>query len=185
MTLSPTNPSPLAGEGGARVLSEAKGVGGCGVASRQAAQKTLAEVQSRRKWLIQRARYMRANPTEAERRIWNVLRDRRLGELRWRRQEIIDDLYIVDFICFEHRLIIEGDGSQHSESEKDAERDIYLQSQNFKVLRFWNGDILTNIEGVAETILHAVGILSAQTCADPTPNPLPQGEGALERSPNV
>lgn len=176
-----TDPSPLAGEGGAR----AEGVGGCGVASRQATQKTLSEVQARRKWLIKRARYMRANPTEAERRIWNILRHRRLGELRWRRQEIIDDLYIVDFICFEHRLIIEADGSQHADNEEDAARDAYLQSQGFRVLRFWNGDILANIEGLAESVLHAVGILGAQTCADPTPNPLPQGEGASESISNV
>ena len=179
--MSHLNPSPLAGEGGAR----AEGVGGCGVASQQAMQKTLSAVQARRKWLIKRARYMRANPTEAERKIWNILRHRRLGELRWRRQEIIDELYIVDFICFEHRLIIEADGSQHAENAEDLERDTYLHSHDFRVLRFWNSDILTNLEGVAETILHTIGILGAQTCADPTPNPLPQGEGASESSSHV
>ena len=179
--MSQHSPSPPAGEGGAR----AEGVGGCGVASQQATQRTLAEVQSRRTWLIKRARYMRANPTDAESKIWSILRDRRLAELRWRRQEIIDDLYIVDFICFEHRLIIEADVSQHADSEEDAERDVYLHSHDFRVLRFWNSDISTNLEGVAETILHTIGILGAQTCADPTPNPLPQGEGASESSLNV
>jgi very-short-patch-repair endonuclease len=168
MSVRPHSPSPLAGEGL-----------GCGVAPRQAAQKTLAEVQARRTALIKLARYMRANPTDAERKLWYLLRDKRLGELRWRRQEIIDDRYILDFVCYEYRLIVEADGSQHAENAADIERDAWLMAQGFQVLRFWNSEILTNIEGVAETILHAVGILGAQTCADPTPNPLPQGERAL------
>ena len=128
---------------------------------------------------------MRANPTDAERKIWYLLRHRRLDELRWRRQEIIDDLYIVDFICFEHRLIIEADGSQHSDNKQDQARDACLKSEGFEVLRFWNNDILTNIEGVAETILHAIGIIGAQTFADPTPQPLShKGRGAFESASN-
>jgi very-short-patch-repair endonuclease len=146
---------------------------------------TLAEAQKRRAALAKLARHMRANPTDAERKLWYLLRDKRLGELKWRRQEIIDDRYILDFVCYEHRLIVEADGSQHAESADDIERDAWLVEQGFKVMRFWNGDILTNIEGVAESILHAVGILGAQTCADPTPIPLPQGEAALERNQNV
>ncbi|MGL5839052.1 MAG: endonuclease domain-containing protein [Sphingorhabdus sp.] len=140
---------------------------------------TLAEVQKRRKWLIKRARFMRANPTDAERKIWYLLRQRRLGELRWRRQETIDDLYIVDFICYEHRLIIEADGSQHSDNKQDEARDAYLIEQGFQILRFWNSDILTNIEDVGETILAAVKNIAAQTRGDPTPYPLPQGERGL------
>lgn len=129
------------------------------------------------------ARRMRANPTDAEKRLWNVLRDKRLGELKWRRQEIIDDRYILDFVCYEHRLIVEADGSQHADSTKDRERDAWLIAQGFQVLRFWNNDILTNIEGVAEAILHAVENIAAQTRGDPTPNPLPQGERALDGAP--
>ncbi len=132
---------------------------------------TLAEVQARRKWLVQRARFMRANPTDAERKIWYLLRHRRLGE-RWRRQEIIDDLYIVDFICFEYRLIIEADGSQHSDNKADETRDSYLKDRGFNVLRFWNSDILTNIDGVGEALLDAIKNKAAQTCGDPTPQPL-------------
>jgi very-short-patch-repair endonuclease len=127
---------------------------------------------------------MRANPTDAERKIWYLLRHRRLGE-RWRRQEIIDDLYIVDFICFEHRLIIEADGSQHSDSKQDETRDAYLKVQGFCVLRFWNSDILTDIEGVGEAVLDAIGNSAAQTRGVPTPNPLPQGERALESASHV
>ena len=141
---------------------------------------TLAEVQARRKWLVQRARSMRANPTNAERKIWYLLRQRRLGE-RWRRQEIIDDLYIVDFICYEYRLIIEADGSQHSDNKADETRDTYLKDQGFTVLRFWNSDILSNIDGVGEAVLDAIKNSAAQMRGDPTPQPLSRkGRGALE-----
>ncbi len=138
---------------------------------------TLAKVLARHELLKKRARQMRANPTDAERKIWYLLRDKRLSELRWRRQQVIDDRYIVDFICFEYRVIVEADGSQHAESQADVERDAWLARQGFTVLRFWNNDVLTNIEGVAETIIAATRNITAQTCGDPTPYPLPQGEG--------
>jgi very-short-patch-repair endonuclease len=140
----------------------------------------LAQVQSRHELLKKRARYMRANPTDAERKLWHILRHKRLNELRWRRQQVIDGRYIVDFICFGHRLIVEADGSQHAESKADIERDTWLKEQGFTVLRFWNGDIFNNMEGVAEAIIAATQNNAAQTCGDPTPNPLPQGERANE-----
>ena len=140
---------------------------------------SLAEALKRKALLTKRARFMRANPTDAELKMWSLLRDKRLGELRWRRQEAIDDRYIVDFICFEHRLIVEADGGQHAESQADAERDAWLKQQGFTVLRFWNSDILTNIEGVGQSILIAVQNIAAQTRGAPTPNPLPRGERAL------
>lgn len=72
--------------------------------------------------------------------------------LKFRRQQPIDN-YIADFICFENRLIIEVDGGQHAEQkEKDIERDTYLQQQGFSVLRFWNNDVLQNIDGVLAVI---------------------------------
>ena len=141
---------------------------------------TLAKAILRHELLKTRARYMRANPTDAERKLWHILRDKRMDALRWRRQQVIDDRYIVDFICFEHRLIVEADGSQHADNAADIERDAWLKDQGFCVLRFWNGDIFSNIEGVAETIIAATRNNAAQTCGDPTPNPLPQGERANE-----
>jgi very-short-patch-repair endonuclease len=128
---------------------------------------------------------MRSNPTDAERRLWSLLRSRRLDGLRWRRQEIIDDRYIADFICFEHRLIVEADGGQHSESPRDAGRDAYLTAQGFRILRFWNNDILANSDGVAAAILDAIESSGAQARADPTPQPLSRkGRGAFEGAHN-
>ncbi|WP_262408021.1 endonuclease domain-containing protein [Sphingopyxis sp. OPL5] len=135
--------------------------------------------------MLERARDMRSHPTDAERRLWSVLRAKRLAELRWRRQVIIDDLYIADFVCFEHRLIVEADGGQHAENAYDAGRDAYLGAQGFRILRFWNNDVLNNSDGVAEAILHAIDSLGAQTRADPTPQPLSRkGRGALEGAHN-
>ena len=76
--------------------------------------------------LKDRARQMRREPTEAERRMWRLLRDRRLGGFKFRRQEQLGR-YIVDFVCFERKLVIELDGSQHADSAYDAERDAWLK----------------------------------------------------------
>ena len=106
--------------------------------------------------MLARARAMRREPTDAERVIWRVLRDRRLGGLKWRRQMVLGR-YIADFVCLELRLIVEVDGSQHAENAYDAERDAWLAGQGFQVLRFWNGDVLRDTDGVADTLLAAVG----------------------------
>ena len=155
------SPSPLAGEGL-----------GSGVRAAAAAHKTLSEVLARKALLLDRARQMPSNPTDAERKLWSILRAGRLEGLRWRRQEMIDDLYIVDFICFEHRLIVEADGGQHGKNAYDIERDAYLNAQGFRVLRFWNNDILANSDGVVASILDVIDSSGAQTRADPTPHPL-------------
>lgn len=76
---------------------------------------------------------------------------KQLDGLKFRRQEPIDN-YIVDFVCYETRIIVEADGGQHDGSESDAVRDGYLKAQGFTVLRFWNTDILTNIQGVLSAI---------------------------------
>jgi very-short-patch-repair endonuclease len=101
------------------------------------------------------ARKLRKDMTDAERALWRLLRDRRMDGWRFRRQEPIDR-YIVDFVCFEARLVIEVDGGQHYESESDRTRDAYLQSQGFRVLRFWNTDVLGNRDGVYRTIMTAL-----------------------------
>jgi len=81
------------------------------------------------------------------------LKGKNLEGIKFRRQEPIGD-YIVDFVAFEKRLVIEVDGGQHAEEEKDKDirRDEWLSSQGFKVLRFWNNEVLQNLEGVLETI---------------------------------
>lgn len=97
---------------------------------------------------------LRRNMTDAERALWRVLRDRKDG-YRFRRQEPIDH-YIVDFVCFKARLVIELDGGQHSESAADKQRDGHLISHGFRVLRFWNNDVLSNFDAVHQNILEAL-----------------------------
>ena len=97
--------------------------------------------------LKDRARQMRREPTEAERRMWRLLRDRRLGGFKFRRQEQLGR-YIVDFVCFEQKLIVELDGSQHAESAYDRQRDAWLKSRGFTVLRFWNNEVFDHPAGV-------------------------------------
>ena len=97
------------------------------------------------------SREMRKNPTEAENKLWQELRGKKLG-FGFRRQFVIDSKYIADFVCLEKRLIIECDGGQHNQNFEDIERDFYLESQNFRILRFWNNEILENLEGVLLTI---------------------------------
>jgi 2-isopropylmalate synthase len=104
-----------------------------------------------------RARALRAAETGAEKALWRVLRDRRLQSTKWRRQVPIGP-YIADFVCFEHRLLIECDGSQHAESLRDAERDEWLRQQGFAVPRFWNHEILRERENVLRTILARCGL---------------------------
>ena len=93
---------------------------------------------------------LRANMTEAEEKLWFHLRDRRLGSYKFRRQVTIDP-YIVDFLCIEKRLVVEADGSQHGE-EMDAHRTAFLERQGYRVIRFWNSDVLSNTDGVLEAI---------------------------------
>ncbi|HWA51125.1 MAG TPA: DUF559 domain-containing protein [Dongiaceae bacterium] len=102
----------------------------------------------------QKAINLRRNMTDAERALWRVLRDRKDG-YRFRRQEPIDH-YIVDFVCFKARLIVEVDGGQHSESAADKRRDAYLESHGFRVLRFWNNEISSNFDAVHGAILDAL-----------------------------
>ena len=104
---------------------------------------------------LQRARRLRKEMTDAERVLWRLLRDRRMEGWRFRRQEPLGR-YIVDFVCFEARLIIEVDGGQHFESKADAERDASLRSQGFHVLRLWNTDVLVNRDGAYRTIMTAL-----------------------------
>jgi very-short-patch-repair endonuclease len=103
------------------------------------------------------ARAMRAEPTDAERRLWHALRDRRMQRLKFRRQAPVGP-YIVDFLCVAHRLVIEADGSQHAENERDIVRDGWLAREGYTVLRFSNHDILTAHESVLATIAARCGL---------------------------
>ncbi len=103
-----------------------------------------------------RARELRRLQTDAERKLWNALRNRQQGGHKFRRQVPVGP-YIADFLCVEARVIVELDGSQHAEREDyDRARTAYLERQGFEVLRFWNTDALTNTSGVIETILAAL-----------------------------
>ena len=103
------------------------------------------------------ARLMRKTPTDAEKHLWRHLRLRQLDGHRFRRQHPISR-YIVDFICLEKKLIIELDGGHHSQqTQLDAERSTWLESGGYRVLRFWNNQVLQETEGVVQSILIALG----------------------------
>ncbi|WP_245944973.1 endonuclease domain-containing protein [Pelagibacterium lacus] len=99
------------------------------------------------------AKTMRANPTEPERQMWLILRDRRLEPYKFRRQVPIGP-YIADFVCYSARLIIELDGSQHAESATDPARDRWFEAKGFSVQRFWNDELAANRDGVLDTVWH-------------------------------
>jgi very-short-patch-repair endonuclease len=118
------------------------------------------------------ARRLRRDSTDAESVLWRLLRSRRLAHVKFRRQVPIGP-WIVDFVSFEQKIVVEADGGQHG-SERDARRDDDLTSRGFHVLRDWNNDILSNSTGVLEHLLSCL--------ADPPHpaasgrHPLPQGE---------
>ena len=98
------------------------------------------------------AKVLRRNFTETEKAIWKHLKAKQMEGYKFRRQEPIGS-YIVDFVCHEKRIVIEVDGGQHSlDRQRDYERDQWLKGQGYEVLRFWNNEVLTNVEGVLEVI---------------------------------
>lgn len=124
------------------------------------------------------ARDLRTNQTDAEQLLWRHLRNRLFMGTKFKRQQIIGP-YIVDFVCFEQRLIVELDGGQHAENmECDTRRTVFLESQGFRVMRFWNNEVLSNLESVLETVRSGLTRISPH----PRPRiksgagPLPQGE---------
>ena len=104
----------------------------------------------RREALTSTAQELRHNLTEAEKQLWYILRARSMG-VKFRRQVVIGR-YVVDFVCFDKKLVIEVDGGQHNQNQKDLKRDEWLKSQGFDVLRFWNNDVLGNLDGVFEVL---------------------------------
>jgi len=120
---------------------------------------------------VRRARRLRRYQSDAERKIWFNLRDRRLASWKFSRQKPIGP-YIVDFVCREASLIVEIDGGQHADRvARDEARTAYLESLGYRVIRFWNNEVLSNTDAVMEPILH-------ELTTDPSPQPSPRrGEG--------
>jgi very-short-patch-repair endonuclease len=103
----------------------------------------------------ERARRLRRASTDAETRLWNRLRSRALGGHKFVRQEPIGP-YVVDFVCRELRVVIEVDGGQHATAKPDAIRDQWLADHRYRVLRFWNNEVLRNTDGALESIAMAL-----------------------------
>ncbi len=122
--------------------------------------------------LTSHAKRLRTDSTDAERLVWSRLRAHRLGGWKFKRQQPIGR-YVVDFVCFDAKLVIELDGRQHADAtDADAARDAWLGSQGFRVLRFWNNDVLSNLDGVLTMIASHLS---------PSPRPSPtRGEGASD-----
>jgi len=120
-----------------------------------------------------RARALRGNATDAERKLWTALRNRGVKGVRFNRQVCIGP-YICDFVARTPRLIVEVDGGQHAASPADAQRTAELTERGYHVLRFWNHDVLGNIEGVVSEIGRAL---------DALPQPVPQAGGEQDGPP--
>ena len=169
-----SNPSPLAGEVGARtrsVRATGEGPGGAAVLSGGGSRepspghslrsrpsspargegKSSVNAEMRR-----RARALRTRMTDAERKLWFALRERRFAGFKFRRQVPIDR-FIADFICFEAPLVIEVDGGQHAESLQDRRRDRWFAANGYRVVRFWNNEVLSNLEGVLSVLSAELG----------------------------
>ena len=117
------------------------------------------------------AKHLRCHMTDSENKLWRHLRAHRLNGEKFRRQQPIGP-YIVDFVHFGARLIVEADGGQHNDAPRDERRDEWLREQGFTVMRFWNNEIMSNLEGVLTTVMAAV----AESPLSPIPSPA-SGEG--------
>ena len=117
------------------------------------------------------ARALRNNPTEAEKKLWAAIRNRQIGGYRFNRQVRVGP-YVCDFVCRSERLVIEVDGGQHSGRQSDTTRDAFLAAHGLRVLRFWNNDVLENIDGVVSAIEQSL------------PHPLPPAGGEMTQSPS-
>jgi very-short-patch-repair endonuclease len=122
------------------------------------------------------AKSLRANMTEAERRLWYFLRAHRFAGVKFRRQALVGP-YIVDFASLQKNLIVEVDGSRHADSESDLRRTQWLEDQGFRIPRIWNNEVLSNTGGVLEAIMIAATNPSpGASLRDAPPSPT-RGEG--------
>ena len=114
-----------------------------------------------------RPQLLRTNATDAEQKMWYFLRNRQFEQFKFRRQHPIS-VYIVDFVCLEQKLIVELDGGQHAEKTAyDLRRTKTLREKGYRILPFWNNDVLQNTDGVLDTIF-------AELTVDPSPSPSPR-----------
>jgi very-short-patch-repair endonuclease len=115
------------------------------------------------------ARKLRKNSTKAENLLWRKLKNRQLAGFKFRRQQPVGS-YILDFVNFEKRIVIEVDGGQHANlKDKDKKRDDWLKSEGFEVMRFWNNEVFENLDGVLQMIRNRL--------TTPSPDPSHQGRG--------
>jgi very-short-patch-repair endonuclease len=125
-------------------------------------------------WQRMAARRLRREMTDAEQKLWQALRANRFRGAGFRRQAPLGP-YIADFVCHALKMVIEVDGGQHSGSEHDERRDAWMAREGYKVLRFWNNEVLGNLEGVLDRI-------GREIASVPSPQPSPtRGEGAAPR----
>lgn len=114
-------------------------------------ERPTSELQNVRR-IVAKARKLRRNSTDVERRLWHRIRDKQIDEFRFRRQRPIGR-YIVDFICLEAKLIVELDGGQHATSDEyDKSRTAFLESLGYRVVRFWNNEVTENMDGVLQRL---------------------------------
>ena len=125
---------------------------------------------------LERAKDLRSRSTPAETQLWKCLRAGRLNDLKFRRQQPIGP-YIADFVCQQARLIVELDGSQHIDSAHDGRRDAFLDSVGYRVVRFWNSQMIENRQGVLEAILAAASGPLPPTASRRAPPSPSRGEG--------
>jgi very-short-patch-repair endonuclease len=138
--------------------------------------------------ILARAKALRKNMTDAERRIWYRLRAHRFAGVKFKRQVPIG-AYIVDFACLSRKLVVEIDGGQHAYAASDAVRDASIRAGGFTILRFWNHDVLQNTDAVLEQIMDALAMRklnpspgSARGAAPPSPRKRGEGTTSSRRA---
>lgn len=117
---------------------------------------------------VARAHALRGSMTDAERKLWYALRDRRFSHLKFRCRVPIGP-YIADFVCYDARPVIEVDGGQHAESPGNMMRNRWFATNGTRVLRFWNNDVLANINGVVAAVLEATRSAASYRCGEAIP----------------
>jgi very-short-patch-repair endonuclease len=185
------SPSPPAGEGG-RERSERPGEGAFNKHPSPATRlrrsapspaggegREQASRSPRPSLATTRARALRSQMTDAERKLWFALRDRRFANFKFCQQVPLGP-FIGDYVCFGARLVVEVDGGQHADSPHDQQRDRWLAANDFLVKRFWNNDVLTNIEGVLTVLLEVLNERTPRPARATRERPSPAGGEGTE-----